>query len=75
MERANRPQQAHWRLFRNGSVISGRMTALDQHARRWQLDFELDGMQDRTKTAARLQLTMDGALISRTIKPLEHGDC
>jgi hypothetical protein len=51
------------------------MTALDQHARRWQLDFELDGMQDRTKTAARLQLTMDGALISRTIKPLEHGDC
>lgn len=74
-ERAHRPQQAHWQLFSNGSVISGHMTALDSHARRWQLDFELDGMLDRTKTAARLQLTMDGALISRTINPLEYGDC
>ena len=75
MERVHRPQQAHWQLFRNGSVISGRVTPLDPEARRWQLDFDLDGMPDRTKIAARLQLTMDGALINRTINPLEHGDC
>lgn len=74
-ERANHPREAQWQLFWNGGMAPGILTLLDPEGRQRRLDFDLDGLPDRMNTPARLQLKMDGALISRTLNPLKYGNC
>lgn len=74
-KKVNHPKEAQSQLFWNGGMVPGIMTLLDPEGRRRRLDFGLEGLPDLMNTTARLQLKMDGALISRTLNPLEQGNC
>lgn len=67
--------EPEWQLIWPGGRALGSVDRTDPEGRHQQVWFDLEGWRVRQPLSARLQLTMDGALISRTITPFGQGAC